>query len=291
MVDDILGDVRSHVRDQENLTHLTASIGAADTSFTVSSTAGLSRGRVQIGDEILWVDSADSQGTTATVSPFGRGMDGTTAASHSSGDMVTISPLFPRHVVKAQINRAIRTVGTQLYGVATTTLTPSATAYIYELPAAVRDVLSVRVSTTLDGGASVFLRAWSLDKNAPTTVSSTGKALAILDGVFASPTQIDVVYSTDPLTLSADGDDFTDSLLPASAEDVVTLLVESRMLATVEASAIAPRSVESGALASKYPPGPGLNQSKYLYQLHVARLAEEGRRLLNASSRRMSYQR
>lgn len=291
LVDDTLTYLRSYVRDQELSTHLTAGINASALSLPLASTAGVSRGRVEIGDELIWIDSADRNGTTATIPPYGRGMDGTTAAAHSSGDRVVVQPLYPRHTVKTVINQSIRTIGATLYGVASTSLTPPAYGYTYVLPSVVRDVLSVRVSDERAGGEVIYLRKWSMDKNAPTVLASTGKALYVKDAAFLSPTTVEVVYSRDPIPLSADTDDFSTTLLPSTSEDLVVLLSASRLLATADSYNLQTRAVEANTMDSKVPPGEGVRQSKYLYQLYAQRLDEERRRLLNATVTRMHYAR
>lgn len=291
MVDETLSLLRSQVRDQEMSTHLTASIDADDVSIPVANTSVLSRGRIQIEDELIWIDSASREGTTATVPPYGRGMDGTTAATHASGTRVINQPLYPRKVVKDAINKAILTAGTQLYGVTRTTLTPDYTTNIYEMPATTRDVLSVKVYDPSNGGAAAFLRKWSLDKNVSTTISSTGMALTIRDGMISEPLDIEVVYSRDPIVLSASSDAFTASYLPATAEDLIILLAASRLLATSESYNLQTRSVEANTMDAKVPPGQGVAQSKYLYQLYTQRLAEERRRLLNSTVNRVHYAR
>jgi len=67
-------------------TSLSAAIGTADTTITVDSTAGFaSRGRIAIDSEFIGYT-----GTTATsFTGAKRGMDGTTAAAHSSGATVS----------------------------------------------------------------------------------------------------------------------------------------------------------------------------------------------------------
>ena len=84
MTDEVLGHLRSFVRDQEMSTHLTANVSFGDLAIPVDDAGILTRGRIQIGDELIWVDRPDRSAGTAVIPPYGRGMDGTSAASHAS---------------------------------------------------------------------------------------------------------------------------------------------------------------------------------------------------------------
>jgi hypothetical protein len=65
----------------------------------------------------MWVDSFDRIANKATIAPYGRGYLGTTASTAEPDTKVTISPIFPRYVVKKAINDTINVqLGTQLAG-------------------------------------------------------------------------------------------------------------------------------------------------------------------------------
>jgi hypothetical protein len=290
IVDEVQSYLRSFVRDQELSTHLTADITNVSIVIPVADTSVLSRGRIQIDDEIIWLDSADRQGTTATAPPYGRGMDNSAAAAHTAGTRIVVQPLYPRVMVKSLVNQAITTIGAQLYGVKEVLLDPS-TSFIYEIPAEVQDVLSVQMTDITASGDVFYLRDWQLDRNAPSTTSTTGKSLYIYDGAFRYPEQIVVKYSVDPLPLVENTDLFTASLLPATSLDCVILLAASRLLATAEAYNLQTRAVEANTMDSKVQPGIGLSQSKYLYGLYSQRISEERLRLLQGTVQRSHYQR
>jgi hypothetical protein len=290
LVDRVLGHLRSEVRDQEQSTHLTAGINASDLSITVADATRVGGGRIQIGDEVIWVDSADRGTNVLTIPPYGRGMDGTTAASHSSGERVIVAPLYPRQTVKDEINQAIKTIGAYLYAVDTTDITPSSTSYIYDVPADVDRILNVKAVDPRAGGEVFYLRKFSLDEHAPSSLSATGKTIAILDASFLPPTTIMVTYSKKPTALSANSDDWSVTGLPDTAQDLPVLLAASRLLATADAYTIQTRAVEANAMAAKTPNG-ATSLSKYLYQLYAQRLDEERVNLLNSVANRSYYSR
>jgi|GEM_PF-1820823 len=290
LTDEVLGYLRSFVRDQELSTHLTTGIGDADLVLDIASAATVSRGRCQIDDELIWVDTVDRDANTAVIPPYGRGMDGTTAVVHAAGTRVIVSPLYPRKMIKDVINQSIGAIGGMLYGVTQEVLTPSET-FGYELPATTRSVLSVQVTTTDGLGAIGYLRDWTLDKHAPPAMSTTGKALYLNDGRLQAPEQLIVTCAVDPVQLVNDADDFATTLLPATSFDVVVLLSASRLLATAEAYNLQTRAIEANAMDARVPPGQGVSQSKYLYALYQERMDQERLLLLNTTANRAHYSR
>jgi hypothetical protein len=291
MTDEVLAHLRSFVRDQEMSTHLTAPVSFGDLVLPVDNATVLTRGRVQIGDELIWVDGVDRNVGTGIVPPYGRGMDGTSAASHLVGTRVIVQPLYPRKTVKDVMNQVIASIGQKLYGVEVLTLPPQVVSFAYELPAHTREVLSVRVADrdAVRVGTDIsLLRTWTFDKHAPVRVSSTGKALYIMDTV-GPRDDVTVTISRDPQRLMFDVQMFTESFLPQSAWDIVVLLAASRLMATADSYNIVGRSVEANALDSKVQPGAAVAQSKYLFQLGTARLEEERLRLLNSTVSRAHY--
>lgn len=288
LIEEVQSHLRSYTRDQELSTHLIDDLTVDGLTLTVDDTSVLSRGRVEIDSELIWLSRVDREGATATIPPYGRGMDSTTAAVHAAGSRVVTQPLFPRQTVKNQINQTINSIGGQLYGVAEEVLDVD-TSFIYEVPAGVRDILTVQMTDVSEYGDVFYLRDWQLDKKAPSTISTTGKALYLYDGTFRHPEQIVISYSCDPVQFTAESQAFSTTLLPASAEDVVVLLSASKLLATAEAYKLNTRAVESSTVDAKYQPGSAVSQSKYLFQLGQARLAEERLRLLNSTANRSHY--
>ena len=293
MTDEVLGHLRSFVRDQEMSTHLSAPVAFGDLVLPVADAVVLTRGRVQINDELIWIDGIDRGASTGTIPPYGRGMDGTSAANHAAGTRVIVQPLYPRKTVKDVMNQVITGIGQRLYGVEVLTLPPQLLTFAYELPAHTREVLSVRIAdrdAVRLGSDVTRVRTWTFDRHAPARVSPTGKALYLMDTV-GPRDDVTVTISRDPARIMFDVQMFTDTFLPESAWDVVVLLAASRLMATADAYNVVGRSVEANTLDSKVPPGQAVNQSKYLFQLGTSRLEEERMRLLNSSAQHSHYSR
>jgi hypothetical protein len=294
MVDDVASHLRSFTRDQELSTHLTQDVTDDATTLHVASAQIVSRGRIEVGSELIWVDSSDRSTNTLSIPPYGRGMDSTTKAAHTAGSRVIIAPLYPRKYIIDTINQQVKIAGAQLYGIENLTLEPDPTSFLYELPVYTRDVLTVKVSdqrATIYGGDVVYLRDWQFDKHAPANIATTGKGVYIYDTRLADPLEITVTISRDPAPLVAEDDEFTDTFLPESAWDVITLGAAARLTAQAESYDLATRSVEANTLDSKIDPMTAQNQSKYLYALYQQRLAEERLRLLNTHANRAHYTR
>ena len=293
MVEETSGYLRSFVRDQEMSTHLTKPItGAPGAGKIIVADAGVvSRGRIQIDDELIWVDKVDRNNSSLDVPPYGRGMDGTSPADHEAGKRVIVAPLYPRKFLKDTLNQTIRQIGAQLYGVEQLTLQPNQRDFKYPLPEYVRDVLTVMVSSSRQGSDPTYLRDWAFDKSAPGNLSTTGKALYLYDDWWDYQQTLTVTVSRDPMTLTADDELFTDTFLPESAEDIPVLGAAARLLATADSYDIQTRSVEANTLDSKVSASAAQQQSKYLQALFMQRLDEERLRLLNSTNARARYYR
>lgn len=288
MIDEVQGHLRSQVRDQEMSTHLTAGIDASVTSLTVADGDVISRGRIQIDNELLWVDEVNRTTGVVTIAPYGRGMDNSTAATHSTGARVIMQPLFPNVEVKNKINQTIAAIGGHLYGVATVQVPVTPLGNVYELPADTRKVVSVSREYTTGSDYDVeYLRRWKFDPNAQASIVATGKAVYIYDPV-SVPYSLNITYLKDPLPL-ADGADFSTSLLPASAYDVVILGAASRMMMSAAAYQSSTRSVEANALDGRGGVDAVMQQSRLLQVMFQQRLEEEKMKFFNLFANRTHY--
>lgn len=294
MVDETMSYLRSYVRDQEQSTHLTQDIRFDDLDFVVAEGGLLSRGRIEIDDELLWVDKADRASGRVSIPPYGRGMDRTNKADHAAGARVVVQPLFPRKVVKDRLNDAIRQVGSKLYGIEELTFVGDPTTFAYVLPDYTREVLGVKVGDergTKYGQEIEWLRRWTFDRRAPLAVAASQKALYLRECMLSPTERLTVVIGRDPAALMFDTQMFSETFLPASAWDVPVLFAASRMLATGDAYNIQTRAVEANTLDSKVQAGSAVSYSKYLLGLATTRLDEERGRLLTETVQRTHYSR
>jgi len=298
MTSQVQAHLRSFVRDQEQSTHLTQDVDRDGKKLFVADASLVSRGRIEIGSELVWVDRSLRSDNSLDIPPYGRGMDDTVPMEHSAGTRVVVAPLYPRKFLQDTINQVIRQIGSTLYGVSVITdedgnhpLTHDAGEFTYEMPSYVRDVLSVTVTDPNFDDDVTYLRDWTFDKNAPQSVSGTGKALYLYDEWIPGNLELTITVSRDPLTLSSDDDLFSDTTMPESAEDLPVLGAAARLLASSDTYSVQTRAVEANAIANQQANNSAQQQSKYLQALFVQRMDEERLRLLNSHSNRSRYMR
>lgn len=279
----------STVQDQS--THLTQSVTDSDTTLTVANTNSVSRGLVEIGDELIWVDDVDNIALTLSVPPYGRGFRGSTSAAHSSGTRVISAPLFPRSLVKQAINESIAGVFPDLWAVSTTTIAYTAAKTTYPLPAGVKDILSVTWSTTGPTKEWLPVRRWRLDRNANTTSFANGTSLSVYDAILPGRT-LQVVYTTAPTQMTNGSDVFsTVTGLPDSTQDVIRLGAAYRMVPFFDSAHLSGMSAEADVAAQQLRGNQSTQLGRYFTQMYQMRLAEEAQSLQRIYPTRSHYTR
>ena len=279
----------STVQDQS--THLTQPATDSDTTLTVANTQAVSRGLVEIGDELIWVDDVDKVATTLTVPPYGRGFRGSTAAAHASGTRVISAPLFPRSLVKQAINESITAVFPDLWAVGSTTIAYTAAKTTYPLPAGVKEILSVTWSTTGPTKEWLPVRRWRLDRNANTTSFANGTSLSVYDAILPGRT-LQVVYTTVPTQMTNGSDVFsTVTGLPDSTQDVIRLGAAYRMVPFFDAAHLSGMSAEADVAAQQLRGNQSTQLGRYFTQMYQMRLAEEAQSLQRIYPTRSHYTR
>lgn len=276
---------------QDQATYLTAQASASATTLSVADATAISRGVLEIDDELIWADTVDTTALTATVPPYGRGYRGTTAAVHASGTRVVSSPLFPRHLVKQAINEAIRSVYPDLWGIGTTTFTLNPAITTYSLPAGTTKVLAASWQTTGPSREWLPIRRWRMDQHANTGAFATGATVSIYDSITPGRT-VQVVYAKQPTVLSGSSDDFVSVTgLPASCVDVIRLGAAYRMVPFFDTPHLSGMSAEADFAANQRPVGASSQLGRYMLQQYQVRLTEEARRLQDLYPARSHYSR
>lgn len=282
LVVDVLALLHGYVRTQEQSTHLTVSLSSSALSASVAHPARVSRGLIEIDDELLYVDSASQNSATdnVTIAPYGRGYFGSTAAAHAANTRVTFSPLFPRVRVKRAINDTITAVGNDLFTVGSTTFTFTPQVTTYALPADSIDVMQVSFDTVGPSQMWYPVSRYRFDANANVTDFPTGKTIDLYEAVTPGRT-VQVKYVKYPSELAADGDGFASvSGLLESSRDCVVYGAAARLVAGADSAILNTQAIEANVLDDRATPGSGGQLSRQLYQLHRQRLTEERMRYL-----------
>lgn len=279
MTDSILLHLYGFTTTQDQATYLTSGVNAAAVSLPVADASALSRGLVEIDDELLWVDTVDATANTATAPPYGRAFRGTVAASHASGVRVTASPMIPRSAVKRAVNEVIQAVYPDLFGVTATTFTYVAGTYTYALPAGAETIIQVQWQDSAVATEWLKVRRYSLDGNADTTTFPTGTTITVNDNIIPGRT-VHVVYSKQPTVLSADDDVFTTVTgLPASCEDVIRLGASQRLVMFLDIPHMNGFTAEADFAKNNRPAGTASQLAKSMMQNYQLRLQQESIRL------------
>lgn len=272
LVDDTISEVSSYVRNQESITVLTQAADADDTTLTVDDAAQVSKGLVEVGDELVYVKSVNKTAGTVDVLPGGRGWKGSTAASHGLNTVVRNNPLFPRVMVKRALNDTIK--GIDLKAIGNHTFEFDGTRYAYMLPSDFNDPVGVSWHAPDTTAVWPLIKRYRIDRNFYDEDTATeGQALVLLE--YPMPGRNVRVQYTKFATPLTDGDDFSDCGLPASAEDVIRLGAMWRLISTVDPGKIVATSPSADLVDTPVRATFGSDVARYIYQLFGVRLAEE----------------
>ncbi len=238
MIDEVLINLSGYTFQQDRATHLTTAVttltstSASPLILSLGSTDSVGKGILEIDEELLWVDSFDRVANTATVSPYGRGYLGTTAATHTADAKVTISPTFPRFSVKRAINDTIRSLGASIFAVKSTSFTFNAAQSTYAFNNL--DIKNILTVSWEDIGPSKEwrpLRRWDFDSTADATAWGAGAQTITLGEAPISGRTVRVVYAADPTAFTTNAQVYTTQTgLPESTRDVVILGAAYRLL-------------------------------------------------------------
>jgi hypothetical protein len=284
LTDEVVMNLAGYTLQQDRTTHLTSAITittstlAAPTTFSLNADE-VGTGIIEIGDELIWVDSYDRISKTATVPPYGRGFMGTTAETHVAGDRVVITPTFPRSSVKRAIQDTIRAIGSGIFAAKNTSFNYNSVVDTYAFENLnIQNIL--RMSWQDIGSTKRWIPitrfSWDSSPDA-TTWGSGSQTITINDRHIHAGRKVNVTYATAPATLSTSA---TTSFaaqtgLPESVRDVVVLGASYRLLSFLDPARNAITSPQADELDSKRQYGSSNAATRALYQLFAARLAEE----------------
>lgn len=299
LINEVQINLAGYTYQQDRATHLgaavttTTSSSTSPTILTLGSTENLGKGVIEIDEELMWIDSFDRVANTATVSPYGRGYLGTTAATHALDTKVTISPTFPRYVVKKAINDTINAAGSTIYAAKVTTFTFNAAQTTYDFDDLnIQNILTIMWQSVGPSQEWLPVRRWSWDSKADATAfGATSQTVTIGDYITPGRT-VKVVYSTDPVPFTTNAQDFsTQTGLPESCKDVIVLGASYRLLTYLDPARAGQVSPQADETDAKRPYGASQTATKQLYALYTQRLNEETQRQQTLYPIRVHYSR
>lgn len=288
-LEDLRQRVRSQVmgftRDQQQVSELAVSMGATDTSFTVDSNTvrNISRGLVEIDDELILVKAIDTTTNVASVTGLlnGRGREGTAAASHGVNAIVTMSPAIPRIRITEAINQTILACYPTVPVFSVTEITKLAPVFEYEMPADSQDAWYI-VSDTV-GPTQVHYPSprWRFNTKAATDDFPSGKSIQLLDYVTPGR-KIRIVYIKPPSTLANASDNFVS--VTGYDDRMVEAIVWgacARVIPAYEAARLQQFAIEGTERANLVPSTAALKTAAYYETLFQTALQRERDRMYN----------
>lgn len=283
LVDEVLINLSGYTYQQDRSTYLTAPVttltspSSSPTILSLGSTQDVGKGIIEIDEELMWVSSFDRVANTATIAPYGRGYLGTTPDTHIVDTKVTISPIFPRYVVKKAINDTMRAIGSSLVAIKQTSFTYNPPVTTYEFQGL--DIENILTMSWQDVGPSqewIRIRRWDFDPLADTAVWGSGSQTVTIGDYITAGRTVKVMYTTRPGEFVNSNDDFTTVTgLSMSVKDVVVLGAVYRLLTYLDparASQIAPQADEIDAKRSF---GAVSSVIRQIFALYTQRLNEE----------------
>lgn len=266
--------LHSYTGTLEANTYLTAAIDATQTTFPVAHPSYITRGLIEVGNELLHVDAVGTD--SVTLFPFGRGAQNTVALPHPINTRVVNDPIYPRQRVFEALKRCIHNVQLDLFRVQTTLFTNSPVVTQYELPADLMRVLSVQYQLVGPSKEWVNVLRWNVDHNADTL---TGKSL-VMHEVIQPSRPVQVTYAAQLPSLNTTSIDLDTSGIPDWMQSVLMYGTCWEVVQFLDPARLQLKSVEARTQAAGVDVGAASNVAKQLYAMYQMRLDAARKRLL-----------
>lgn len=304
MIDEVLINLSGYTYQQDRSTYLTTAVttltspSSSPTILSLGSTDSVGKGIIEIDEELLWVNSFDRVGNTATIAPYGRGYLGTTAATHAVDTKVTISPIFPRYVIKRAINDTIRAMGTQLMTIGQTTFVFNPSVTTYELtdsngnPLNIENILTISWQDIGPSQEWINVRRWTFDAKAATGTWGSGAQTVTIGDYITAGRTVKVNYVTQPQAFSNSADVFTTTTgYSETARDVVILGAAYRLLTYLDPARASQISPQADEIDAKRTFGSANSSARQIFALYQQRLKEEVQAFQGQFPTRVHYSR
>lgn len=263
----------------EERNKLASGINSSATTVTALYALGsLSEQTVfEIGSELFYVWDVDTANKSLTVD---RGYGGTTAASHSTSDVITVNPKFPRWQVLQALNDELADLSSPMNGLfqmKTVDISYNGSDRMVNLTSVsnIIDIYDVRLRYLADDYP--IIRNVRLLRNMPTSDFASGNVLAFDDDIRSGTVRVLYKGAYDAFT----DESTTVSSTGASAqlEDLLVLGAQIRMLASREVKRNFTEAQGDTRRADEVPAGAVANSMTALMRLRRDRIQAEAARL------------
>ena len=290
MIDEVRASLAGYTLRQDRITYLDTAITSTDTAMVIGSSSNLAKGIIEIDGELIWIDNFNQSSSTLNAAPgFGRGYQNTPASPHAQYAQITLTPTFPKTIIKKAINDTINSLYPKLWAVASTTFTFNASQTTYALPDDLESILYMSWQTTGSSQEWLPINRWRADQMANVATFNTQNTVNLYENIQPGRT-VQVWYTTTANNLDNNTDDFADVTgLPSSSVEVVTLGACYKLLSYVDAGRINLSSAEADLNDTKIPSTAGVSASRYIFALYQQRLSEEALKLKDKYPIRIHY--
>ena len=277
LIDRVANDLLAGTVEERN--KVATGIDASTTTVTFSyPLSGLREGSMfEVGSEQFYVWTVNSSAKSAVVE---RGFNGTTAASHSSDDIVIVNPRFPRARVLQQLNADLADLSSPLNGlfqVKTVDISYNGSDRMVNITGAtdIQNLIDVRYRYLSDDYP--IIRDTRLLSDMPTSDFASGYALAF-DTLVRAGT-IRVLYRAPYGQFSSESDTINNVGGSDYLDDVLALGAQIRLMAGREIKRNFTESQGDTRRAEEVPSGAVANSMLQLQRLRRDRVIAEAARL------------
>lgn len=274
-----LRQLLSGVIEQRN--KLSATINATTTTVVMSyELDGIRAGQVfEIDSELFYVWEAVAGTKTLTVE---RGWNGTTAAAHTAGAVVTVNPRFPRSQIFEALNNELMDLSSPMHGlfqVKTFDFDYNGTADIINLPPVLEIIDLIGVHIRVTGDNYEWVRKVRLLRDLPTDDFSSGYGLKFENRIRSG--RLRIVYKAPFTKLTSESQNLLNiSGLPETCEDIINMGVQIRLMASREIKRNFTESQGDTRRAEEVGAGAVTNSVAQLVRMRRDRIQAEATRLI-----------
>ena len=287
--------------NMESTTWLTGAVTTTtQTTISVNDSNVVSRGFIQVGDEIMYVNSTNNIDNTLTLAPWGRGQRGTLPTTHDNSSKVMVAPLFPRYEIKRAINDTLNAMYPDIFAIGQYQFPFIAARTTYDVPDVIQNILSVTHHVIGPSQEWLPVRAWQLDRTANPAQYGTNGAFGHTLGIYSAVVPgriVNVSYSKRPTPFditqlpSVDQEYSTVTGMPDYSEDVVIYGAAFRLISFLDPSRLGALSAEADVLDNQRGARSGENAARFLFNVYNTRLKEVAENQRRQFPIRSHYQR
>jgi hypothetical protein len=262
---------------------LATTINSSATSVTTTyALESLRAGQVfEIESEMFYIWEADSASKTLTVQ---RGYNGTTAAAHTAGAIITASPRFPRAQVLEAINDELMDLSSPMNGlfqVKTLDYTYNGNDRMINLTGVTSMIDLLGVSVRYQNDDYPVARKVKLVRDLPTDDFASGFAIKFDQNVY--PGRLRIVYKAAYSGATSESTDINSTCgVQESITDIVTIGTQIRLMAPREVKRNFTESQGDTRRAEEVGAGAITASISNLKQLRKDRITAEAARLARA---------